>query len=561
MADAVINHTAAIEPLAALAPETVFTTLEALAPQARPYNFDDRFDCWGLVREVYGGLLAGRPLDDDLEAASAVETARLERWAPITELAELLPGDVVTTHDHHAPGEFHAVIVYGWLDGRLLVYDSSPRGDIPFVEERDGQRVVVDARELHTRHMRATGGTDRLRNDGGAYLRLWFVGGRCYNRRLHEALLEANPRRETDALALRRRAGLAALPFYVTHRLPTDRAGRELYDNRATRALNAYLPDGAPLRDDDYQRACDAGVIGDPSAAGDTLGGAGGAGGAGGGDGGDGPGGRLRPAPPVLETAPTAVHTGAAPCLTWSYQPAVGDLVATGCRVELYELRRGVWKHLVLARDCDEPERSFTVPADVLRADMCYEVSLFTRAAAGYSADTVATFVNEPAADNPFLVSAMVRPFALAPDEGAVVATVTPELSWSIFDPRAHQSAVRLAIHAGGCCDGEAPLIHEAILEGEAAAGTAYAVPAAAGLTPGTTYHWYLTPRDREGRWAYAPVEGIFTVAAAGLQPSSADASQAAATDASRGLVADPPPAVGGAPRRDPRRRPRAGGL
>ncbi len=53
-------------------------------------------------------------------------------------------------------------------------------------------------------------------------------------------------------------------------------------------------------------------------------------------------------------------------------------------------------------------------------------------------------------------------------------------------------------------------------IEGEAAAGTAYAVPAAAGLEPGTTYHWYLTPRDRDGRWAYAPAEGIFAVARRG---------------------------------------------
>jgi hypothetical protein len=457
MADAVISHTAAAEPLAALAPEAVLATLEALAPQARPYNFDDRFDCWGLVREVYGELLAGRPLDDDLEAASAVETARAERWAPITELADLLPGDVVVSHDHHAPGKFHAVIVYGRLDGRLLVYDSSPRGDIPFVEKRDDRQVVIDARELHTRHMRATGGTDRLRNDGGAYLRLWFVGGRYYNRRLHEALLQANPQRETDAVMLRRRAGLAPLPFYAARRLPTDRDGRELYDNCATRSQNAYLPDGTPLRDDDYPRACDGGASGAPRAAGgNALGGAGGTGG-------------RRPPPPVLGTAPAAVHTGGAARLAWSYQPATGDLAATGCRVELYELRRGVWKHLVLTGDCDEPERSFTIPAAALRPDMCYEVSLFARAAAGYSSDAVVTFVNEPAADNPFLISSMARPFALAPDEGAVVSTVTPELSWSIFDPEAHQTAVKLAIHAGGCCESKAPLVHEATLEGEAA--------------------------------------------------------------------------------------------
>ena len=547
MADTVTSQTTAVEPLATLAPEAVLTTLEALAPQARPYNFDDRFDCWGLVREVYGELLAGRPLDDDLDTASAVETARVRLWAPITELAELLPGDVVTTHDHHVAGKFHAVIVYGWLDGRLLVYDSSPRGDIPFVEDHDGSHVIVGARELYTRHMRATGGTDRLRNDGGAYLRLWFVGGRYFDRRLHEALLAANPQREKDAVALRRRAGLAPLPFYVAHRLSTtDRRGRELYDNRATRTLNAYLPDGAPVPDDGYLRAFGGGAIGGAHAvAGDGV------------VNGDGATVGRRPAPPVLESAPAAVHAGGPARFAWSYPPAArqdaaatnaaadlsaADLAATGCRIDLHELRRGVWKHSVLSHDCDEPERSFTIPADVLRHDLCYEVSLFTRAAVGYSADTVATFVNEPAPDNPFLISSMVRPFGLTPDEGAVVPTVTPELSWSIFDPQANQSAVKLAIHAGGCCDGGAPLLYEATLEGEAAAATAYAVPAAAGLAPGTTYHWYVTPRDREGRWAYAPVEGIFTVAR--------DAPSVAAAVSGR----DPR-------RRDPLRRPRAGGL
>ena len=480
------SRAAAAPPLPALAPEAVVAALEALAPQARPYNFDDRFDCWGLVRALYGALLPGRPLDEDLEAATAAYTARARCWAPITEMAELLPGDVVTTHDHHVPGEFHAVVVYGSVAGRLLVCDSSPRGDIPLFEERDGEQVFVAARELHTRCMRATGGTDRLRNDGGAYLRLWFIGGRYYDRRLHEALLDANPGRETDAVALRRRAGLAPLPFYTTHRLPTDRRRRELYDNRATRGLTAYLPDGAPVPDDDYLRLCEKGASGGQ-----------------------------RPAPPVIVAAPAAAHRGGAARLEWSHRPATGARAATGCRIEVHELRRGVWKRLVLTHDCDEPERSFTIPPDVLRADTCYEVSLFARARAGYSPDTVATFVNKPAADNPFLEASMVRPFGLSPDDGAVVPTVTPELEWSIFDAPVHQTAVRLAIHAGGCYESGAPLVHEAMLEGKAAAGTAYAVPAAAGLKPGTTYHWYVTPRDRDGRWAYAPVEGIFAVAPA----------------------------------------------
>ena len=524
MAESSGSRAVAAPSLPVLAPEAVIAALEALAPQARPYNFDDRFDCWGLVRALYGALLPGRPLDDDLDKATAAEAARARLWAPITEMAELLPGDVVTTHDHHEPGKFHAVVVYGVVAGRLLVYDSSPRGDIPLFEEREGERVFVAARALYTRFMRATGGTDRLRNDGGAYLRLWFIGGRYYDRRLHDALLAANPERETDAVALRRRAGLAPLPFYAVRRLPKDRRRRERYDNRATRGLTAYLPDGAPVPDDEYLRARDEGALG----------------------------GR-RPTPPVLVAAPAATHAGGAARLEWSYRPETGERAATGCRVEVHELRRGVWKRLVLAHDAAEPERSFALPAEALRPDMCYEVSLFARAAAGYSPDTVASFVNQPAADNPFVIASLVRPFGLAPDEGAVVATVTPTLEWSICDAPAHQVAVRLTIYAGGCFESGAPLVHDVTLEGEAAAGTAYAVPAAAGLAAGTTYHWYVTPRDREGRWAYAPVEGVFAVApAAGLAAAGrgGDSDHAAADSA----AADPPP-------RDPRRRPRAGGL
>ena len=116
----------------------------------------------------------------------------------------------------------------------------------------------------------------------------------------------------------------------------------------------------------------------------------------------------------------------------------------------------------------------------------------------------------------------MARPFALAPDEGTVVATATPLLTWSIFDPAVRQTAARLTIHAGGCHESGAPLVYDVTLEGEAAAGTAYAVPAAAGLVAGTTYHWYLTPRDSDGRWAYAPVEGVFTVAPAAAPAAAA---------------------------------------
>ncbi len=503
-----------------LAPDVVLRQIELLAPQARPYDLDDRFDCWGFMRALYGRLLGGDPLQEDLDAATADRAVRPRLWPPISDMGELLPGDVVTTHDHHEPGKFHVVIVYGRIGERLLVYDSSPRGDIPLFEERDGEFVQVAARELRTRFMRATGGTDRLWNEGGAYLRSWFAGGRYYDRWLHERLLEANPGRETDAVALRRRAGLAPLPFYNLRRLPRDRRRRELYDNTATRLQNAYLPDRAPVLDDDYVR-----VVLEGGEAG------------------------RRPAPPVLVAAPAAAHPGGPATIAWSSDDGTGSLA--GWRVEANLLRRGVWKDPLLATDLPPGETSITLAAEQLVEDMAYEVSVFARDANGFSPDAVAAFVNKPAPDNPFLATGLVRARGLRPDGGIEIATVTPVLSWSILDPGVNQTALKLAIHEGGCIDAGAKLVHEVELEGETAAGTAYAVPAAAGLRLGRAYHWYLTTRDVEGRWAYAPVEGVFTVARDAVAPGAA-APHAAASGAASGAA--PPP-----PRRDPRFRPRAG--
>ena len=364
-----------------LTPEAVYGAIERFAPQARPYNYDDRFDCWGLVRAVYGGLLPGRPLDDDLDAATADESQRAALWAPIVDLADLLPGDVITTHDRHVAGEFHAVIFYGYVAGRPLVYDSSPRGEVPLLEEHEGGYAYVDARELFTRFARGTGGTDRLRDDGGSYLRLWFRGGRYYDRWLHERLAEANPGRETDAVALRRRAGLAPLPFYTLRRLAGE-AGRERYDNRFTRRQNTYLPGDPPLLDDDYARVVIDG--------GETA---------------------PRPSPPAIVAAPAAAHAAGPATVEW--RCSQGSDAAAGlidrCRIELNELHRGVWKRLTTSTDVPV-EGSFTVAAVDLCQDMCYEVALFAHGPAGWSTDAGVWFVNQPAADNPFLRDCEARP-------------------------------------------------------------------------------------------------------------------------------------------------------
>ena len=58
----------------------------------------------------------------------------------------------------------------GRVGGHDLVYDSSPRGRVPLFDESG---TLVEDRAIHTRYARATETTDRLRDDGGAYLRLW----------------------------------------------------------------------------------------------------------------------------------------------------------------------------------------------------------------------------------------------------------------------------------------------------------------------------------------------------------------------------------------------------
>jgi len=144
-----------------VSPGDVLQALELFGPQARPYNFDDCFDCWGLVRKVFDWLDDGYEVDEELgDAGDAGE----DRWLRIDGPAELVPGDLLTTHPH-THDDFHTVFYCGRVDGDELVYDSSPRGLVPLYDETDHRR---DARLIYTRYMRATETTDRLRDDGGA---------------------------------------------------------------------------------------------------------------------------------------------------------------------------------------------------------------------------------------------------------------------------------------------------------------------------------------------------------------------------------------------------------
>ena len=52
-----------------LSPLAILRALELYGPQARPYNFDDCFDCWGLVRRVFDHLDDGYEINERLGGA------------------------------------------------------------------------------------------------------------------------------------------------------------------------------------------------------------------------------------------------------------------------------------------------------------------------------------------------------------------------------------------------------------------------------------------------------------------------------------------------------------
>src|SRR5665648_211982 len=233
-----------------LSPSRLLRALELFGPQARPYNFDDHFDCWSRVQRVFDWGDDGFDMKQE-----ALDETTVGAWQDIGRRDELVPGDLLATHPQPDPA-YHVVFYCGRVGGHDLVYDSSPRGLVPLF---DGRGTVVQDRSIHTRYSRATETTDRLRDDGGAYLRLWHDRMRYFHKGLHARLMAGGAAEERDLVALRRAAGLDDLPFYCRRRLPRDARGREVYDNAATRHLDYYVPDGAPVPDDLYEAVMERG--------------------------------------------------------------------------------------------------------------------------------------------------------------------------------------------------------------------------------------------------------------------------------------------------------------
>jgi hypothetical protein len=517
-----------------LSPLAVLRALELFGPQARPYNFDDCFDCWGLVRRVFDHLDDGAEVNGEL--AEEQGGPEEENWAAFSAPDELTPGDLLVTHPHVCP-DFHTVFYCGRVGGQDLVYDASPRAAVPLFARRGGGWKLETSRAIHTRYARATETTDRLRDDGGAYLRLWDDRERFYHRGLRSRLLEgmaadpalADMTAGRDLGALRRRAGLSGLPFYCRRRLPADAAGRELYDNLATRHLDYYVPDGAPLPDDDHETAAESqgdvaprrlspdsseAIRGQPAESPPAPGSA------------RAPG--PRPGPPVMVKAPLWVVRDGPVTVEWEY-PGAGEATGsaaasasckagpvTGCRVEVWEETAELWKHRLLRRDFAEPATSFVVPDQVLHDDARFAVVVWARGPGGFSGTALAPFLFRPGRDSPLLEYDPVRPEGLAPDRSELVpAGAALELSWRIRQPLASQASFRVEILEDAFLTDEATPVYDVEVSGPPARVCKTVVPGEA-LRAGHTYGWYVTVRSADRRTAFAPSQGVFRTAEEG---------------------------------------------
>jgi len=457
-----------------LSPARLLQALELFGPQARPYNFDDHFDCWGLVQKVFDWLDDGFDVNQE-----AVDETTVGNWQEIGRRDELVPGDLLATHAQPDPA-YHVAFFCGSVGGHGLVYDSSPRGHVPLLDE---SHTLVADRSIHTRYARATETTDRLRDDGGAYLRLWHDGMRYFHKALHARLVAGGAAEERDLVALRRAVGLDGLPFYCRRRLPRDARGREVYDNVATRHLDYYVPDGAPVPDDLYEALMERG---ERAAA------------------------QPRPPAPVIVEVPAWGVAHGPLTVSWRYPDGA---VVSGCRIEVWEETWDLWRYRLQRHDHDAPLTRFEVLEETLRAGCRYAVVVYARGPGGLSGSAVAPFLYRPGVGDPLLEYNPVRPRALRPDAGARVPPgASLELTWEIAAPEQNQVKAAFAVFEDvGCLTEGAERVFACEQEGPAAAACRCAVPAAA-LRPGHTYFWYVTPTNAGGYDAFAPAEGVFFV-------------------------------------------------
>ena len=129
-------------------PPRVLQALELFGPQARPYNFDDHFDCWGLVRRVFDWLDDGFDMDQEARGRDDGGQLAADR-APRRAGARRPAGDPSAARSRR----IHVVFSCGRVGGHDLVYDSSSRGLVPLFDERGraGGRPC-DPHQVRARH-------------------------------------------------------------------------------------------------------------------------------------------------------------------------------------------------------------------------------------------------------------------------------------------------------------------------------------------------------------------------------------------------------------------------
>ncbi|MCY1023214.1 hypothetical protein [Pyxidicoccus sp. MSG2] len=119
----------------------VMERASGIMAQNRPYIFDGVQDCYGFVRQVWNALLADGGTHPEDYSPNAYNRARWlgvsgglpvadypsADWEAITDWNELVPGDVLSTHQGHAWGDqWHGAIFGGrGADGAFYVYDNS----------------------------------------------------------------------------------------------------------------------------------------------------------------------------------------------------------------------------------------------------------------------------------------------------------------------------------------------------------------------------------------------------------------------------------------------------
>lgn len=142
--------------------------MDGIAPHNRPYVFNGVQDCYGYCRQVWNAVLydGGAHEEDyypnsyntsrwlNVSGGLPVADAPSSNWALITDYNDLVPGDVLSTHQGHAWGaHWHGGLYYGKVNGVHYVLDNSKRG-----------------------------------NKNGAYVRTFYTGFKYYYKPTHNML-------------------------------------------------------------------------------------------------------------------------------------------------------------------------------------------------------------------------------------------------------------------------------------------------------------------------------------------------------------------------------------